>query len=237
MDLLKLRAIDTVAMLIALCDPLQTFVDAYQKELGKSLLLCKDYDTFQEKARLEMLKKRFSNDGVMAACDIMIKDIELSKRLDATVHENVKHMNDQFKTVVLSKHYWPGGGANDEEDESKTDDNRDMSLWQEIYDSMGHYEAEYRKVKASRKIQWLPSRGSVTIELEFQTKEPEELTVDPVTAMVISLFQDPDERLNKAEVASAIAIQEPRVLESLEFWCKRDIVRLNADGTFQLAYE
>lgn len=46
---------------------------------------------------------------------------------------------------------------------------------------------EYRRAKASRKLNFLPSMGSVTLELEFEFRK---LTVEarPAAVMVLSFF-------------------------------------------------
>jgi hypothetical protein len=53
---------------------------------------------------------------------------------------------------------------------------------------MKSYAEEFTNVKPSRKLVWLPSQGSMTIELEFDNRS-QEFTVDPPTAHVISLFE------------------------------------------------
>lgn len=53
---------------------------------------------------------------------------------------------------------------------------------------MKSYAEEFTNVKPSRKLVWLPSQGSMTIELEFDNRS-QEFTVDPPTAHVIALFE------------------------------------------------
>lgn len=54
---------------------------------------------------------------------------------------------------------------------------------------MQEYEQSFRRVKANRRLQWTPSQGSATIELEFSSYS-KEFTVHPIAALVISLFQE-----------------------------------------------
>lgn len=49
------------------------------------------------------------------------------------------------------------------------------------------YEEEFKMIKQSRNLQWLPSHGSVTIELEFENRTAE-FTVKPTDALVIDIL-------------------------------------------------
>lgn len=53
--------------------------------------------------------------------------------------------------------------------------------------SIAEYDREYRKVKASRKLKFLPTMGSVTLDLEFETRTLR-IDVRPEAASIIALF-------------------------------------------------
>lgn len=53
---------------------------------------------------------------------------------------------------------------------------------------MKDYMAEYGRKKASRRLKFLPSLGTVSIELEFQSGK-QELEVQPEAAVIISLYE------------------------------------------------
>ncbi|KAI9312941.1 hypothetical protein BX666DRAFT_2030826 [Dichotomocladium elegans] len=169
---------DMIAILISMCGSTTDFVEAYQERLARELLSTVDYNTDEEVVRLELLKRRFP-ENTLVACDVMIKDIAESKRLDRQLHIADPNAPDQFHSIIMSRHYWP---------ERDTTDDDQMMLWTGLLESMEYIERQYQIHKANRKLHWTPTQGSVTIELEFRSGI-REFTVDPVKALVISVFQ------------------------------------------------
>jgi anaphase-promoting complex subunit 2 len=53
---------------------------------------------------------------------------------------------------------------------------------------MDEYDREYRKAKASRKLKFLPAMGSVTLDLEFETRTLR-INARPEAALIIELFR------------------------------------------------
>lgn len=56
--------------------------------------------------------------------------------------------------------------------------------------AMENYEEEYKAVKASRKLCWLPALGTVEIELAGPNDEQQSFTVSPIQAAIIYQFQE-----------------------------------------------
>lgn len=54
--------------------------------------------------------------------------------------------------------------------------------------SLEEYDQEFRKIKKSRKLKFLPTKGSVRLNLEFESRT---FTVDvsPEAATILSLFE------------------------------------------------
>jgi hypothetical protein len=115
-------------MLISMCNPVKDFVTAYSNRLGKMLLSTKDYDIDAEILRLETLKLNFPP-NTFIRCDIMLKDVADSKRIDKAVHES-KNIDHSFHTIILSRKYWPGGKDDDDDDDTGDDDHFDIAFQQ-----------------------------------------------------------------------------------------------------------
>ena len=169
--------------------------------------------------KLEMLKRRFP-ENTMASGDIMIKDIAESRRLDRQIHEDSPDIQATFHGMILSRHYWP-------EKELK----EPMALWDEA--DQQRYEAKFKHYKASRKLHWAPTQGAVSIELEFQSRTVE-MTTDPISALVISLFQGKEQRYSDEEIGHKINVDLDKVTQSLEYWEKEGILVLCSDCRYQL---
>ena len=54
------------------------------------------------------------------------------------------------------------------------------------------YVEEYCKIRPQRTLQWLKAEGFVTLELEFETRVPKELTITvrPAYAVVLGAVSD-----------------------------------------------
>lgn len=54
--------------------------------------------------------------------------------------------------------------------------------------SLEEYDQEFRKIKKSRKLKFLPTKGSVRLNLEFQSRTLA-IDVSPEAATLLSLFE------------------------------------------------
>lgn len=122
-------------MLICMCRSLKDFIKGYCNKLGQELLSVNDYDTDAEVRRLELLKRNFPPDTFLR-CDIMLRDVNDSRRLDKSVHKN-PGISSTLHAIIVSRKYWPGGD-DDDEDENENEDyenddeneaNANLKLW------------------------------------------------------------------------------------------------------------
>ncbi|CEP13293.1 hypothetical protein [Parasitella parasitica] len=168
------------------------FIKGYSNELGHILLSTDNYDTDEEIRRLELLKRNFPPDTFLR-CDIMLQDVSDSKRLDSAVHVNGE-INSNFHAIIVSRKYWPGGDDDEDDyvytEESNIDTN--INLWPGHQEFITEYDQEFRRVKKSRKLKFLPAKGSVKLNLEFKSRT---LTIDvsPEAATILSLFENKGE--------------------------------------------
>ncbi|KAG0186270.1 hypothetical protein DFQ28_008082 [Apophysomyces sp. BC1034] len=227
------KSSDTVAMLISVCGPIENFVKGYEEKLREALLSHQGYDTDDEILKLEVLKQHFPK-NTMIKCDVMVTDINESRRLDRHIHRTVQTVPEEFHVAVLSRFYWRKSDDDDEDEDDEDDDeneaNNDDSirLWPGFREAMDQYESEFKRTRASRKLQWLPSRGMVTLELEFASGI-EEFRVDPISAMVISTFEQAEESAKSSkQISEETHVRESKVLDSLEFWEDKGILSLTA---------
>ncbi|KAG0766226.1 hypothetical protein G6F57_004973 [Rhizopus arrhizus] len=231
---LQTKSTDITAMLISMCNPVKDFVTAYSNQLGKMLLSTKDYDIDAEILRLETLKLNFPP-NTFIRCDIMLKDVADSKRIDKAVHES-KNIDHSFHTIILSRKYWPGGKDDDDDDDDIGDDDRfDIAFqqWPTRQQNIENYMKEYTKVKASRKLKFIPTSGTVSLELDFETHS-QSFDVRPEAAAIIKLFEGNDTALTKDEMADKLGFTKVVIIECLNIWTKSKVLKLTADGRYSL---
>lgn len=78
------HAADIMATLVSIYDTKEVFIREFQTLLADRLLGIRNYDTEREVRNLEMLKLRFG-EASLSACEVMLKDLADSKRLDVAI--------------------------------------------------------------------------------------------------------------------------------------------------------
>ncbi|KAL0085857.1 hypothetical protein F4703DRAFT_1851914 [Phycomyces blakesleeanus] len=229
---LERKSLDIVAMLFTLCETQESlakenFVKEYQDQLGKALLKDPGYDTETEIIRLEKINERLLG-GAMQSCSIMIKDMEKSAQLNDRIRKSTSVWPTDFKALVLSRHYWM-----DPEDDIPE---QTLRLDTPCIESMEIYEQKYPIIQPSRTLNWLPEQGSVTIELTFKSRTIE-MSVDPITATVISQFGTKDITFTAKQIAKNIGVPSKIAFKSLVFWQQQNILAITKDHHFQLVEE
>jgi anaphase-promoting complex subunit 2 len=105
-DYRKTTSGDIVSMLLNTYDTKEIFVKELQVILAERLLASKDYDVERETRNVEMIKARFGEANIQS-CDVMLKDIIESKRVDRLIQnraENVTTPPPLFFTVCIAFH-------------------------------------------------------------------------------------------------------------------------------------
>lgn len=134
---------------------------------------------------LELFKLRLG-DNNLQACEVMLKDVLESKRMNKQIHHILKQQSriyrdspTELNSQILSSFFWP----------SLRDD--EFNLPDPIQQLMKDYEAGFEGIKDMRKLHWLPALGRVTVALDFSDRSLE-LDVLPWQAAVIHAFQEAD---------------------------------------------
>ena len=203
-DYMKGRASDIVHSLTSIYENKEVFVRELQSLLASRLLATTSYDTSQEAHDLEMLKSRFGDE--MAVCDVMLRDIGDSKRIDRSVNIDGVHLH------ILSRLYWPNLPKRDE-----------LVLPQAVADKFAHYSDRFGEIKAERHLKLVPSMGHVRVRLELRDRELD-VIVSPAHATVINLF-DNRESVALGDAASAIGKTTAETRRLLQFWQRQGVLQ------------
>lgn len=115
---LRKKTKDPIAMIASLCNPIQDFVNAYCHKFAEALFKIQNYNADEEIQRLEFIKKNFPPDTFLK-CDVMLKDVDESKRIDKVINES-SNIDSTFHAMIVSKHYWPGVYDDEDSDEVTT---------------------------------------------------------------------------------------------------------------------
>lgn len=175
------KASDIISMLVNVYGSKELFVNEYRTLLADRLLAQNVINTEKEMRYLELLKLRFG-ESQLHFCEVMLKDISDSKKINALIHQdkNFEAMKFKSNAMILSAQFWPPF-----KDES-------LELPDEIKQHLEAYTKLFQSLKGNRTLNWKPHLGTVNIEIEIGDKKLE-LTVSPFNATLIMHFQSKPE--------------------------------------------
>ncbi|KAK1726728.1 hypothetical protein CaCOL14_002448 [Colletotrichum acutatum] len=225
---------DVIGTLISALGSQDIFIKEFQNIIAERLLSTQ-VEFSQEVRVLNLLKKRFG-DNALQNCDVMIKDIQDSKKVDAIISKTVRagvigsvrktHNTPSYHTKILSRLFWP------------TMDREHFILPGPVVEGQGQYEGEFERLKSNRKLTWLNNLGNATVslELEDRTVEKECKTYE---AVVIYAFQTDESysgtlpiRRTVDELEEVLQMDDDLIRSALSFWVGQRVIREIEPGTF-----
>jgi len=226
-DFRKSKTADVIGSLVSLFESKETFVKEMQNMLAERLLQ-KRTDYVQEMSVLELLKLRFG-DNALQACEVMMRDIFDSRRVDGVIRndqglaqpttsdEPTEQVPD-IHAKILSHFFWP-----DIQEQA-------FKVPEQITTLQQRYSTGFESLKPSRKLTWLNNLGQVTVELDLDDR----VFVDEVTtwqAAVIYAFQSttPDDKqppVTKTleQLAQELQMSSALVRSACLFWISKRIL-------------
>lgn len=222
------RSEDVVGTLIGAVGSPEVFIKEFQNIIGERLL--SDQQGFeQEVGVLNLLKKRFGESSLQS-CDVMIKDIQDSRRLDSVIYRGAMNHTGKLKqdwvihTRILSRLFWPDMG------EERFVVPPDVAGMQETYENI------FEHLKPSRKIKWLNHLGQATVELELEDRTISE-EVRTYEAAVIDAFSEASLGGREAswtfeDLWMHLQMDEDLLAAALQFWIKKRVLRQLPGGEY-----
>ncbi|KAK8114745.1 Cullin family protein [Apiospora kogelbergensis] len=212
---------DVIGTLIGALGSPDVFIKEFQNIIGERLL-SEQVGFEQEVVVLDLLKKRFGESSLQA-CDVMIKDIQDSKRLDGVIHRGAVHHPDNVKrdwtihTKILSRLYWPDMG------EERFVVPEDISHMQKIYETV------FEHLKPTRTLKWLNHLGQAKVELELEDRTISE-EVQTYEAAVISAFSEHavsgrSPSWSFDDLWMHLQMDEDLLASALRFWERKQVLR------------
>ncbi|KAK0632543.1 hypothetical protein B0T14DRAFT_419759 [Immersiella caudata] len=241
---------DVIGTLISALGSEETFIKEFSSVVAGRLL--GESARFDQELRvLDLLKRRFG-EAALQNCDVMIRDVQDSRRVDAAIKRQrekamggnratetplrtptvkkgteAEEFEAQHQARILSRLFWP-----DLEREH-------FLLPTPIVEYQQWYEHGYETLKSKRKLTWLNQLGQARVELELEDRT---VVVDcsTIEATVIYAFQDPDAtrgndgpaRRSVDELYNQLQLDEDLISEALTFWVGKGVLRRVAPGTF-----
>lgn len=223
-DFKRAKHSDVIGALISLFDNHDVFVREFQSILGDRLLK-HEQDFVQETRVLELLKARFG-EPALQACEVMMRDIQDSRRVDAVIIKKTPHATTSqptFHTKTLSRLFWPPLPT------SSFLPPAPIACLQETYSTT------FSSIKQSRKLTFLPSIGQCTVELDLEDRTVIE-EVGTWQASVIYAFSEDtfsgDTTRTVKGLIDKLEMEEGLVRNALTFWVGKMVLVETAPDTY-----
>ncbi|RDA95971.1 hypothetical protein CP533_5857 [Ophiocordyceps camponoti-saundersi (nom. inval.)] len=219
---------DVIGTLIGALGSHDIFIKEFQLIVAERLLSTQS-DFHQEVKVLGLLKKRFG-EVALQNCDVMIKDIYDSRRVDATLCKNLRPYPGvpAYHSKILSRLFWPSLRK------------EGFRVPATVAAAQSRYEAGFEQLKTARKLGWLDHLGSATVRLELQDRSVD-LECTTYEAAVIYAFNDDGggggvtpRRRTFNELWQELAMDEDLLALALSFWLSKRVLRNVGNQTYEV---
>ncbi|WVQ72144.1 hypothetical protein IAR50_001689 [Cryptococcus sp. DSM 104548] len=208
---------DILSTLTSIYPSTSSIIEALQAFLAARLLLLTDYDAVQEVRTIELLKLRFG-EGALGGCDVMVKDVADSKRIDARVQgerESLVH------PMVLSKMFWPDMPRSS------------LVLPPKMQQIHTAYERLYHSLNPAKHLAFLPSHGTVSLTISLSDRTLENLSCTPLQAALMEFFEKKDV-WEVDELSEHLGVGKVEVGRALGWWDEQGVVKEESTGRWRL---
>ncbi|WVQ94804.1 hypothetical protein IAU59_001887 [Kwoniella sp. CBS 9459] len=201
---------DIVSTLVSIYETKDVIILELQVLLATRLLAVKDYDAVKEIRTIELLKLRFG-ETALSGCDVMLKDMADSKRIDDHVQGDIK---SAVHPLVISRMFWPNVQSSS------------LHLAPKLQKMQEEYEAAFHHFKPDKHLRFAQHLGTaqLTVELEDRIVEVE---ADPIQASIIELFEQKD-RWPLKGLVEQLDVGLPQVRAALAWWREQGVLREEA---------
>ncbi|KAI1001676.1 hypothetical protein K3495_g6523 [Podosphaera aphanis] len=231
---------DVIGTLIGVLGSQELFVKEFQNIIGENFLKYDGAFTKEIKV-LELLKVRFGEAPVQA-CEVMLKDIKDSEKVDVAIRRTQKLtpskleiqtakklatrqgttidseglLKPSLHSKILSRIFWPQLNA------------ESFRVPDVISELQKRYEEGFEELKSARKLTWLNALGQATVELEFEDRSLVE-KVHTWQAAVIWAFQSDKsdgngEQRTVRKLVEDLEMEETLVRSAVRFWVKKFVL-------------
>ena len=208
------RSSDIISMLVNIYGSKELFVNEYRSLLSNRLLSQFSYETEKEIRNLELLKLRFG-ETPLHQCEVMLKDVSDSKRINTGLHnENdskLSQLGFPVNALILSAQFWP-------QFKSET-----IQLPKQVQDSLDCYTKAFEAMKGNRTLAWKHHLGFANIDLAMGDKKIN-LTVSPVHAAIIFQFTEQSE-WQADDLAASLKMPVTSLRRKITFWQAQGLLK------------
>lgn len=222
---------DIIGTLISALGLQDVFIKEFQAIVAERLL-SKQASFQQEIKVLGLLKKRFG-EAALQNCDVMIRDIVDSKRVDTVLRRNLKNDGEleanslSYHSKILSRLFWPSLPKDP------------FTVPVPVVEVQKKYEKGFEQLKSSRKLNWLDHLGSATVRLDFDDRFIELDCKTYEAAVIYEFHNDGDSSAATGpvqrtfnELWEKLMIDEDLLESALKFWVAQRVLHDIGNKTY-----
>ncbi|XP_011291981.1 anaphase-promoting complex subunit 2 [Musca domestica] len=216
------RSADIISMVVDIYGSKELFMSEYRNLLADRLLTQLEFNPEKEIRNLELLKLRFG-ESLLHNCEVMLKDIADSKRINSHIHSDTKYVeNKQFdiSSLIISAQFWPSFNK------------ESVELPEEIANEFQKYTKSYEEYKGNRTLNWRTVTGKVAISIELGDRVLD-MTVAPTQAVIIYHFQNKNE-WSLDDLSTLVKIPPSVLRRRMAFWQSHGIIIESQPGIYKL---
>nr|ODN88552.1 anaphase-promoting complex subunit 2 [Cryptococcus depauperatus CBS 7841] len=208
---------DIVSTLVSIYGSKQVIITELERYLAERLLQVKGYDATEEIMTIESLKLKFG-DLAMAGCDVMVKDVADSKRIDGHVQGDVTSV---MHPLVISKMFWP--------DMPKTT----LKLPSKLQKVHEEYESAFHRFKPDKHLRFVPNLGTISLTVNLSDRSVT-AEASPVQASIIMLFEDEHHTWNINDLSCELGLDKLELTKGLRWWALQGVLKDEGNGIWML---
>ncbi|XP_053963904.1 anaphase-promoting complex subunit 2 [Anastrepha ludens] len=216
------RSADIISMVVDIYGSKELFMNEYRNLMADRLLTYLDFNADKEIRNLELLKLRFG-DSLLHSCEVMLKDLTDSKRINSHISSDSKYNENKMFDIsafIISAQFWPSFNK------------ESLELPEEIANEFEKYTKVYEAYKGNRTLNWRTVTGRVNIVIEIGERTIE-MTVAPTQAIILYHFQYKDE-WSLEDLSQITKVPSTILRRRIGFWITHGIIGEIRPGIFRL---
>jgi anaphase-promoting complex subunit 2 len=198
-------------------------IRAYKGTLAEAIFQKSDYDCGPEIEVLERMKRIFGEES-LCNCDVMLRDIQQSRRICAWIGAQPQQASQQQPqpppptsasipgtTFVISHTCWP---------DLEVEKDHQFECHPKLQGHMAAFSANFKKMKPNWRLKWIPTCGHVNINITLRSASGPVVVQHKLSLLVASvvlyLQEAPGGSLTLPELGEKLKLKEPYLRQQIQ---------------------
>ena len=234
----KKNKTDIISTLVNIFGSPEKFMEQYRRMLSERKINDNNFVFENEIKNLELLKLKFG-ENLLNDCDVIIKDIKDSKKLN---QNNLK--DDLINCLIINKNYWPFlnnsifeiNNINPSFKKENVPESKYDLFLNDVKNHINQYKKNFTKKNFSRELTLYTNVGYANITLSFRNGNFN-FIVTPLSAFIIQIFDKDNEKYfklyNLEYISNKLKADIDDVKKSINFWVIKGVLKeiINKDNS------